>query len=63
MLKLIVFTLLVAVIWYVFNFRQPGNWPPRDDPGDDDDPGPVLPTSQIRHDPVSKAPESVDQNR
>jgi hypothetical protein len=60
MLKFLVFALLAWVIWYAFTHRRPGDWPPGDDPGDDEDPGPVLPTSQIRHDPAPKAPESVD---
>ncbi len=47
MLKFIVFALLVAAIWYAFNYRPPGNRPPRDDRDDDDGGGPVPPTVHI----------------
>lgn len=47
MLKFIIFALLVAAIWYAFNYRRPGNWPPRDDRGDDEGGGPVPPSHQI----------------
>lgn len=47
MLKLVIFALLVAAIWYAFNYRPPGDRPPRDDRGDDDDGGPVPPSHQI----------------
>lgn len=63
MLKFLVFALLVAAVIYAFTRRGPGNWPPRDDRGGDDDTGPVLPTSQIGRDAGPEAPAEPPEPR